>query len=172
MKILVASLVLCLVIAQTDATRRYCGRRGSWRCAPWWSWRCPPGWSAYKGRCLRYIPKPMTWAQAELNCRSMKGTLASVHNIHEYHKVQQIITAASHGYSTTWIGGSDAQQEKLWLWSDGSSFDYSYWCRGEPNNFHGKQHCLQINYSVKKCWDDVHCGVKLPSVCARKFSLF
>ncbi|XP_061566483.1 ladderlectin-like [Cololabis saira] len=159
MKNLVAFLVLCVVIAQADATRR--------SCAPRWSWKCPPGWSAYKDRCFRYIPTRLTWAQAELNCRSMKGTLASVHNIYEYHKIQRIITAACHGYPTTWIGGSDAQQEKLWLWSDGSSFHYSNWCRGEPNNS-GQQHCLQINHSASKCWDDAQCWYKRPSVCARK----
>uniref|UniRef100_A0A4W6BPC8 C-type lectin domain-containing protein n=1 Tax=Lates calcarifer TaxID=8187 RepID=A0A4W6BPC8_LATCA len=131
-------------------------------------YRCPRGWSRFNRRCFHFVPRPMTWAQAERNCRSMRGNLASVHSVQEYHKIQKLIMKATHGYKPTWIGGSDAQEDTVWLWSDGTTFHYSNWCRGEPNNYFGWQNCIQINYGDQKCWDDLQCNRRLPSICAKK----
>ncbi|XP_039678414.1 ladderlectin-like [Perca fluviatilis] len=129
---------------------------------------CFGGWSTFNGRCFLYVPRLMTWAKAEKNCVSMGGNLASVRNIMEYHELQRLIVIASHAYKVTWIGGSDAQEEKQWLWSDGTPFRYSNWCRGQPNNLGGRQNCLQINHGAQKCWDDRQCNYARPSVCAKK----
>ncbi|XP_075307964.1 ladderlectin-like [Odontesthes bonariensis] len=129
---------------------------------------CNPGWTSINGRCFIYIPRPRTWAQAQRNCISLGGNLASVHSAQEYHDIQRLILKGSHASKQTWIGGSDAQENGVWLWADGSSFGYSHWCKGEPNNAGGWQHCLQMNYSGSKCWDDQTCNVRLPSVCSTR----
>ncbi|XP_075948408.1 ladderlectin-like [Anarhichas minor] len=129
---------------------------------------CSYGWTECNGRCFRYIPRPMTWAKAERNCLSLGGNLASVHNILEYHWIQRIIVSVSHQYKSTWIGGSDAQEENKWFWSDGTSFSYMYWCKGEPNNLRGRQHCLHMNHGAGKCWDDIQCSYEKPSVCVKR----
>ncbi|XP_035985191.1 ladderlectin-like [Fundulus heteroclitus] len=129
---------------------------------------CPPGWSLIKSRCFRYVAKALSWARAEKNCLSMGANLASVNDLDEYHQVQSLITWVSHGSKETWIGGTNAQETSVWLWSDGSPLRYTNWCRGEPNNYKGGQLCLVINYSGEKCWDDDFCYVQLPSVCAKK----
>ncbi|XP_026225410.1 ladderlectin-like [Anabas testudineus] len=128
---------------------------------------CSSGWSEINGRCFHYVPKTMTWAKAEKNCQSMGANLASVHNFQEYHDIQKLIATTTHEYKETWIGGSDAQQENVWLWTDGRPFHYTHWCRGEPNDS-GKQHCIQMNFGDQKCWDDVGCDYYRPSVCAKK----
>ncbi|TDG99394.1 hypothetical protein EPR50_G00193890 [Perca flavescens] len=129
---------------------------------------CSEGWTRFNDRCFFYIPKPMTWAKAEKNCESIGGNLASVRNFMEYHELQRLITIGSHDYKDTWIGGTDAKQERQWLWSDGTPFRYSNWCRGEPNNLFGLQNCLQINHGAHKCWDDSMCYYRRPSVCGKK----
>ncbi|XP_067381271.1 ladderlectin-like isoform X1 [Channa argus] len=125
------------------------------------------GWSRINGRLFYYVPKPMTWTQAEKYCQSIGANLASVHSRYEYKRIQKLIFVATHAKRETWIGGSDAQQERTWLWSDGSVFRYSYWCPREPNNYHGRQHCLQMNHRAW-CWDDLECYARRPSVCAKK----
>uniref|UniRef100_A0A3P8NNP3 C-type lectin domain-containing protein n=2 Tax=Astatotilapia calliptera TaxID=8154 RepID=A0A3P8NNP3_ASTCA len=127
---------------------------------------CPNGWSRIHRRCFLYVPRAMNWATAERNCLSMGANLASVHTSAEHQLIQRL--TAHNGYGVTWVGGTDASGEGIWLWSDGSRFNYQNWCGGEPNNYL-KQDCLQINYS-SKCWDDQHCHVNLPSICARKIS--
>ncbi|XP_067436645.1 ladderlectin-like isoform X2 [Thunnus thynnus] len=130
---------------------------------------CSYGWKRIYGRCFRYVSRPLRWAQAEKNCQAMGGNLASVHSYGEYRRIQRLIIRRCHGYRATWIGGYDAVEEKVWLWSNGRRFNYRYWCRGEPNNGHnGRQHCLQMNYSVRRCWDDDHCNKRKPSVCVKR----
>ncbi|XP_018517506.1 galactose-specific lectin nattectin [Lates calcarifer] len=129
---------------------------------------CPPRWSEYNGRCFSYIPRAMTWAKAEKNCLSMNANLASVHNLEEYHEIQRVIMTTSYEYKESWLGGSDAQEEGVWLWSDGSRFDYLNWCPGQPDNRYGGQNCLQMNFGGEKCWDDTACNIRRPFVCAKK----
>ncbi|XP_067381562.1 type-2 ice-structuring protein-like [Channa argus] len=127
---------------------------------------CSSGWTKINGACFRYVPKPMTWANAEKHCQSMGGHLASVQSIDEYHEMYKITTL--HGYKETWIGGSDAQQENVWFWTNGDKFEFTNWCKGEPNNLDKSQHCLQMNHKGKKCWDDVRCNTHRPSICANR----
>ncbi|KAM6894304.1 ladderlectin-like isoform 3-T3 [Lycodopsis pacificus] len=129
---------------------------------------CCSDWTEFNGRCFRYIPTPMTWASAEINCLSLGGNLASVHSMLEYHEIQRIILADSKENKSCWIGGSDAEEEKKWFWSDGTSFGYVNWCAGEPNNQGGDQHCIQMNFSAQKCWDDVQCSYEKQSVCVKR----
>ncbi|XP_005814029.1 type-2 ice-structuring protein-like [Xiphophorus maculatus] len=129
---------------------------------------CPSGWTLINNRCFLYVPTEMTWTNAEKNCLSMGTNLASVHNMNEYRQVQNLISAAGYGSKQAWLGGSDGQQEKTWFWSDGSPMTYTNWCLKQPDNKGGKQNCLQMNYPAAKCWDDVECHIRRPSVCAKK----
>ncbi|XP_035985646.1 type-2 ice-structuring protein-like isoform X1 [Fundulus heteroclitus] len=123
---------------------------------------CPDGWHKHKRRCFRFIPKTMKWTEAEKNCVSLGANLASIHNIDEYEFVQKLIKGKE-----AWIGGADAEEPGTWLWSDGSAFHYTNWCKGEPNNGLS-QYCLQMNYSNAKCWDNLGCQKHRPFVCAMK----
>uniref|UniRef100_A0A096LQ95 Type-2 ice-structuring protein-like n=1 Tax=Poecilia formosa TaxID=48698 RepID=A0A096LQ95_POEFO len=132
------------------------------------SFSCPCHWSQINGRCFIFVAKPMTWAKAEKNCLSMGANLASVRNIKEYRQIQGLILAAGYETRETWIGGSDAQEDRTWLWSDGSALRFTNWCPKQPDNLTRKQECLQMNYSAGKCWDDTECSAKKPSVCVKK----
>ncbi|CAI5686054.1 unnamed protein product [Oreochromis niloticus] len=157
MKLLVVSALLCgLMVLTTAASKRHLVKRST---------GCPFGWTRNSDRCFLFVPTAMSWARAERNCLSMGANLASVHSGNEYKTIQSL--TAPHGNPKTWIGGTDAPQDFIWLWSDGTSFHYSSWCPGEPNNDRG-QHCIQMNYGGSKGWDDVQCNEHLPSVCAKK----
>ncbi|KAK1899749.1 Type-2 ice-structuring protein [Dissostichus eleginoides] len=112
-------------------------------------------------------PETHEMAKAERNCHSMRGHLASVHNVMELHEIQKMIMTATHRMKLAWIGGSDAHEVNVWSWSDGTPFSYTDWCDGEPNQ-RGVQRCLQMNHSEDKCWDNMNCAVKLPSVCVNR----
>ncbi|XP_008434295.1 ladderlectin-like isoform X1 [Poecilia reticulata] len=150
MKLLAVFLLVFSVVIQTSIT-------------------CPSGWMPINNRCFLYVPNDMTWANAEKNCLSMGANLASVHNRDEYRWVQNLIAAAGYGSKVAWIGGTDGQQESTWFWSDGSRMIYTNWCPGQPDNGLGsQQHCLQMNFTDKKCWDDCWCHYPRSSVCAKK----
>ncbi|KAF6720761.1 Ladderlectin [Oryzias melastigma] len=158
MGMLAVCVLVCAVMVQIKAAATK-GLEKNWG-------RCGKDWTWINNRCFRYMPAPKSWAQAERSCISMGATLASVHSIEEYHEIQSV--TATYGYKQTWIGGSDAQEERVWLWTDASAFSYTNWCPGEPNDLGGSQHCLQMNFSHEKCWDDAVCSDLLPYICARK----
>uniref|UniRef100_UPI0037E96442 C-type mannose receptor 2-like n=1 Tax=Semicossyphus pulcher TaxID=241346 RepID=UPI0037E96442 len=156
MKMLAVSALVCAMLALTTATgERHLVKRTN-------------DWVKINGRLFRYFPTSVTWAEAEKNCQSAGGNLGAVHSVDEYHAVQSLILRSSHAHTPAWIGGTDAHHEGDWIWSDGSRFTYTDWCRGEPNNAGWSQHCLQMNYGSAKCWDDVSCSTSLPYVCAKR----
>eukprot|EP00959_Pyramimonas_sp_CCMP1952_P437407 9158120-Pyramimonas_sp.AAC.1 len=61
-----------------------------------------------------------------------------------------------------WLGGTDAQVEGSWTWSDGSPWSYSAWQVtpdgvSQPDNFAAGQHCATTNFLKQGAWDDEFC---------------
>ncbi|CAI5661141.1 unnamed protein product [Oreochromis niloticus] len=127
--------------------------------------RCPYGWKRYRKRCFLFVSQPLSWAQAKKNCEQMNANLASVHCRKEHKFIQRLIFRATRQCKPTWLGGSNAKVNYIWTWTDGTNFRYTNWCRGEPSNSYG--HCLEMNFSAKKCWNGVFCSCLRPSVCVK-----
>ncbi|XP_053271883.1 galactose-specific lectin nattectin [Pleuronectes platessa] len=109
--------------------------------------RCSAGWTQIGGRCFIYVAAKLKWSEAEEKCVSMKANLVSVHSTAEYNSIHSLIRRSSTRNDRTWIGGTDCQMEQIWLWSDGTAFDYPH-C-GRFDNRKKKQHCLQMNTGGK-----------------------
>uniref|UniRef100_A0A667YBM5 C-type lectin domain-containing protein n=1 Tax=Myripristis murdjan TaxID=586833 RepID=A0A667YBM5_9TELE len=131
---------------------------------------CPPGWSMYGNRCFNFFNSPRPWIQAEHFCLQSGANLASVHSLDEYKFMQDLVLARTGEYTRTWIGGSDAIQNNVWMWSDGSRFDFQGWGWGEPNNHQGRESCVEINYGGDKRWNDWACEDQFPFVCVKKLN--
>ncbi|XP_039677218.1 ladderlectin-like [Perca fluviatilis] len=156
MKVLIVSLLVCAMMSLTRAAEKsYIIKRSS---------SCPSGWTGYNGRCFLYVPTAMTWADAEKNCLYHGGNLASVHSFEEHQVIQSMILRKTHTYSVKLLGGSDAQQEGSWFWSDSTPFRFNFWSPGQPDN----AHCLLINFGDQKKFDDQPCSYSLPFVCAKR----
>ncbi|XP_017289111.1 ladderlectin-like isoform X1 [Kryptolebias marmoratus] len=129
---------------------------------------CPSGWTKYGARCFRYISASYTWAQAENYCvRYQSGNLPSVHSAAEYSWLQSYVRSKTCGNPTIWLGGSDAEQERMWFWSDGSRLSYNSWCSGTPRAS-TSYNCIIMNASSRRCWYDYPCGNRYAFVCAKK----
>ncbi|XP_075993516.1 galactose-specific lectin nattectin-like [Genypterus blacodes] len=126
---------------------------------------CPSGWSLFGTRCFNYFGIGKIWVDAELACQAIGGNLASVHSAGEDAFLRNLIFNKSGSHRRTWIGGSDAVKEGVWLWSDGSKFVFKRWLPGQPGNTGGKEHCMEMNIGNK--WNDVQCIVAYPFICAK-----
>ncbi|XP_029291754.1 macrophage mannose receptor 1-like, partial [Cottoperca gobio] len=71
-----------------------------------------------------FINIPMTWTEAQSYCRANYRDLASVRNMAENQKIQDLVPAGG----TAWIGLS----RDSWKWSDGSDSTFRFWSAGEP----------------------------------------
>ncbi|KAF7706246.1 hypothetical protein HF521_019500, partial [Silurus meridionalis] len=107
--------------------------------------RCQRYWSQFGSRCFRIFTTETSWNDAEQNCVNMGGHLASVHNKEEYAFIQGLILKITLSNKLTWIGANKIDTVSIWFWSDGSTFDYTFWSPGQPDNLM-VENCLQMNY--------------------------
>ncbi|ETN87043.1 hypothetical protein NECAME_01200 [Necator americanus] len=68
-----------------------------------------------------------------------------------------------------WLGGrkNPPPLNDKWTFTDGSPFDYTNWDTGEPNNYDGKENCLQLLFDQnigreEKRWNDITCDSRMP----------
>ncbi|XP_045569731.1 galactose-specific lectin nattectin-like [Salmo salar] len=138
---------------------------------------CPPGWPCDATHCYHYVPVQTTWPEAERKCLLLGGNLASVHSLPQYRFLQSVISNSTGKVQRTWIGANDAIKEGLWLWSDGSRFNYQNWAPGQPSNSdpfvvkdntNGREHCMEMNYGASRGQNDAPCWLKRPFLCSSK----
>ncbi|XP_059189845.1 galactose-specific lectin nattectin-like [Centropristis striata] len=128
---------------------------------------CPEGWTQFGQKCYMFHFNPKTWGEAERFCTTMGGNLASLHSDEVHDFLMETITRMTGTKTNTWVGAYDATQEGVWLWSDGSKFEYKAWSAVEPNNWAGKEHCMEMNFMGKDYVNDAGCDKKKSFVCAR-----
>ncbi|XP_050957223.1 ladderlectin [Labeo rohita] len=126
--------------------------------------QCPYGWTNFGVRCFKFFPQAVNWVTAEKNCQKEDANLASVRSKLENDFLTSLLPST---FTLCWIGAHDGEQEKAWLWSDGSAYDYTNWCSGEPNNSGSVEHCAEITWSSRHCWNDRTCSHSIGYVCAK-----
>ncbi|KAM8881208.1 galactose-specific lectin nattectin-like [Synchiropus picturatus] len=154
-------VLLCCIVGLSAASEEFC--KNSAKCKQ--VDRCPPSWSFYNGRCFYVERTEMNWTEAQANCQSMGGNLASIENVFDYRQIQELIRNGTNNLPLSWVGGNNREETSIWRWTDGREITFSEWCPGEPNSQISNQHCLQINYLSEKCWDDDFCKFHKVSVC-------
>ncbi|XP_071187618.1 uncharacterized protein [Salvelinus alpinus] len=125
---------------------------------------CPAGWHQNEHRCFSFYPVLATWATAELYCSQHRGNLVSVHSPGQHVFVQDLVRR--HTDQPVWIGGYDAAQEGMWLWSDGSAVDGFNWEEEEPSNSGQGENCMELHTGGGRGWNDVSCGELRFYVCS------
>ncbi|KAF5907118.1 galactose-specific lectin nattectin-like isoform X1, partial [Clarias magur] len=127
--------------------------------------KCKRNWTQFGARCFRMIPTSATWNASEQNCITIGAHLASVHSGDEYAYLEALVLSVTKSNAITWIGGNNLVQGAVWVWTDGSEYNYTKWASGEPDNFENTEHCVQMNYGGG--WNDMVCTVLSPSICAK-----
>ena len=68
-----------------------------------------------------------------------------------------------------WIGLTDSKQEGVYEWKSGGALPHhsrnKHWLSGEPNNYRGNQHCVQME-ELKM--NDKDCSYEKYFVCERR----
>ncbi|KAL1503572.1 hypothetical protein AB1Y20_012050 [Prymnesium parvum] len=108
----------------------------------------------------RLFQEKLTWAEAQAHCQSLGGELPSIQSKH-WNDVLYNLT----GGETTWIGLSDIKSEGDWVWSDGSSLNFSYWGVGEPDGaqFENCGAFWEVRNNDK--WFDMTCEDEYQFIC-------
>ncbi|KAG8003046.1 Hepatic lectin [Nibea albiflora] len=104
-----------------------------------------------------FINKTMTWTEAQKYCRTKYTDLASVRNMTENQKIQDLKGPEERA----WIGLS----RDSWKWSDGSNSSFGYWRAGEPNNRQKMEACVSASFDLSGKWEDEVCHWKMEFIC-------
>ncbi|KAM3617156.1 uncharacterized protein V6R79_002990 [Siganus canaliculatus] len=107
--------------------------------------KCPEGWSQYGDRCYVFQKAAKDWVDAERFCISIGGNLAPILSPIEYGFMRDLVKKATGAHKTTWVGGYTVAK-RVWMWSDGTAFEFEDWHQGEPNNFAKRENCMEINF--------------------------
>ncbi|XP_034029364.1 galactose-specific lectin nattectin-like [Thalassophryne amazonica] len=128
--------------------------------------RCPYGWIRYGNRCYMFFYQQMTWAQAERYCTHRGGNLASIPDDGVLDFLRGYVYRVTGAYRQVWLGGHDAVEEGIWMWSNGDRFYFKKWAKGQPNNGGRGEHCMEMNYKGQYV-NDTCCGQRRHFFCAR-----
>ncbi|XP_063063355.1 macrophage mannose receptor 1 isoform X2 [Engraulis encrasicolus] len=65
--------------------------------------------------------------------------------------------------------GMTVELDKSFSWIDGSPVVYTAWNKNEPNFANNDENCVTM-YRSNGYWNDINCGLPLPSICKRSSS--
>uniref|UniRef100_A0A3B1KDA8 C-type lectin domain-containing protein n=1 Tax=Astyanax mexicanus TaxID=7994 RepID=A0A3B1KDA8_ASTMX len=92
------------------------------------------------------------WSNAKKDCRKRGADLVIINSREE----QEFIKREN---KYVWIGLTDAEEEGVWKWVDGSPLTTRFWKSGEPNNVLGNENCAAFSplSEKNKAWNDIIC---------------
>lgn len=98
--------------------------------------RCPIGavQGTHADECYLYRQLQANWYQAEEECVTQLGHLASVHSAFANAFLPRQACSTSGTNTDYWTGASHGVINSEWSWTDGSAFTYANWARGEPRS--------------------------------------
>jgi lectin-like protein len=119
--------------------------------------------------CYEVFGTPLAWVDAEARCVAWGGHLASVESPPEdaFLEVWRDVLGLPPGNgSGVWLGGTDAAQEGIFLWADGSPVLLNGWAFGQPNDGAGVD-CIEKRNDGTDLWYDQRCTDARPFICER-----
>ena len=92
----------------------------------------------------------MDWSEANDLCKATKliSTLASIPDDTTNDFLTTLTTEKA------WIGGYRKSDGSWGVWTDGSTWGYTNWRSGQPNNKEGNQNYVVLNYKETGKWND------------------
>jgi len=123
---------------------------------------CPYGWSRFDKSCYFYIHyPPVNWISARKNCQTMHpaADLASSNSEAENRFLDSLSYLGDNKDTNGgWLGGSDSHVDGEWVWTDGSSFNYTNWYKSSVRSL--TRNCIygkNQRYTGSMTWSDKHC---------------
>jgi len=120
--------------------------------------------------CYQVFGEALAWVDAQESCVAWGGHLASVQSAPEdafleFWPAELGLTPANG--SGVWIGGTDAAQDGVFLWADGSPVLVNGWAPGQPNDGAGVD-CIEKRNDGTDLWYDQRCTDGRPFICERE----
>uniref|UniRef100_A0A8C1PLW4 Si:ch73-343l4.8 n=1 Tax=Cyprinus carpio TaxID=7962 RepID=A0A8C1PLW4_CYPCA len=105
--------------------------------------------------CFFMSSELKSWSDSRQYCRERGADLV-------------IINTEEKQVSLVWIGLSDREQEGVMKWVDNSTLKQGFWIKGEPNDEHGIEDCIELTPSHPALnWNDLPCSEMRKGFCEK-----
>uniref|UniRef100_A0A8C6PWJ5 C-type lectin domain-containing protein n=1 Tax=Nothobranchius furzeri TaxID=105023 RepID=A0A8C6PWJ5_NOTFU len=120
-------------------------------------------------RNYHFIYQAKNWTEAQSYCRENFIDLATVADVKDVATLNKLANlnqmfASSNAYvspSISWFG----LYRNNWMWSDDSTFSFTYWNTPNAEPSGGKQSCVAANFRSSGLWEDWMCDIKKIFIC-------
>ncbi|XP_055060106.2 uncharacterized protein [Misgurnus anguillicaudatus] len=104
-----------------------------------------------------------SWSESRQFCRDRGGDLIIINTEEEQRYISSIAT------DIVWIGLSDIAEEGKMKWVDNTPLIKGFWVENEPNNYFGREDCVELNPSkpVLNNWNDLPCTNTRKWICEK-----
>nr|XP_056713078.1 macrophage mannose receptor 1-like [Euleptes europaea] len=136
---------------------------------------CAEGWHLFNNKCFQIFgfneEERKNWSASRIACKNIGGNLATIPS----KSVQAFLTMHLKNVpDDSWIGLYDIVEEGLFLWSDGSTVNYTNWVNGAPSpprrwSDHDFDCVTMIKNPEKWAgnWKDRKCSMKYGYICQK-----
>lgn len=129
---------------------------------------CDVGWLKLTStnKCAKLFVEGATWHVAASHCKQLGGNLLAIHSKEVIDELRKRAFFNYPRMEGPWIGGFRFE-DKDFLWSDGTAFDYMNWSKSpgkQPDNSGNNENCVHI-WEAKGSWNDYVCSKKMPYIC-------
>ncbi|KAL1006843.1 hypothetical protein UPYG_G00077910 [Umbra pygmaea] len=121
------------------------------------------GWIEYNDTQYFLNTEELPMDRARQFCKNNFGDLVVITGESERRFLWKQISRGSEGQ---YYIGMTVGLDKSFSWLDGSPVTYTAWDQNEPNFANNDENCVTI-YKSMGYWNDINCGVDLPSICKR-----
>ncbi|XP_054744407.1 galactose-specific lectin nattectin-like [Anastrepha obliqua] len=109
----------------------------------------------------------MNWYGANVYCQRNNWKLLVLDSAEIQKEFEDFINQKNLQNLNYWTAGNQLVDMKTWHWDlDGPAFNYTHWAKGQPDNYKGSQHCLQL-FADSLQWDDCNCEIHLNFACLK-----
>lgn len=114
--------------------------------------------------------KAPSFSQAQQQCSMVGGHLATIVDDAQNEQLSAALNAQNQ-HDDVWIGLTDSAQEGVWQWVDSAAGEpsvledgaYSHWAFGQPDNWMGLEHCVDVWRDGG--WNDADCNTPKGFAC-------
>ncbi len=128
--------------------------------------KCTAPWQyeyAATGSCYLQDGTDRDWKTARQRCVDLGGDLAAIGSAEELSYLGTVVPV------DLWIGGTDADVEGTFQWSNGEAWEFARWKEGSPDDQGGKRDCVMLSVTLGSLpsFDDRQCGEKRGFLCEK-----
>ena len=112
-----------------------------------------------------------TWVDAEAQCASKGGHLASVSSLDDWDKLKSYLKSEKLTKTRLWLGGTRGETGGNWTWSDGRKWFQVTGRNDRIDDYERSKNCVNIFYNTRYkdwSWYNTKCSYKsskYPSIC-------